>query len=85
MNYFERLPSIISSVDTNERLKPWKLKKRYKVMSLFSKPEIEVSDNADVIHVSIQKKPLIIFDAKYNQTLHGFRVQLHKRLCRTAK
>jgi hypothetical protein len=46
-----------------------KLKKRYKVMSLFPKPEIKISDSADVIHVSIQKEPLLIFDAKYNQTI----------------
>jgi hypothetical protein len=46
-----------------------KLKKRYKVMSDFPKPEIKISDSIEMIHVSIQTEPLITFEAKYNQTV----------------
>jgi hypothetical protein len=46
-----------------------KLKNRYKAMGRFPKPEIKISDSADLIHVSIQAEPLIIFEAKYNQTV----------------
>jgi hypothetical protein len=45
-----------------------KLKKHYKIMGRFPKPEIKISDSTDIIHVSIQSEPLIIFEAQYNQT-----------------
>jgi hypothetical protein len=46
-----------------------KLKKRYKIMNDFPKQEIKISDSTEVIHVPVQTDPLIIFEAKYNQTV----------------
>jgi hypothetical protein len=66
--FFNRQPS--EKQRNEKRLKEIeKLRKRYKGMSEFPKLEIKISDSTDVIHVSIQTEPLIIFEAKYNQTV----------------